>query len=43
MKMSDKRAALVDIGRHLGMFKDRVEMEHSGGVTVILNGDEANL
>jgi phage terminase small subunit len=27
-KLADKRAALVDIGRHLGLFKDRVE--HSG-------------
>lgn len=28
VKLHDKRAALVDIGRHLGMFKDKVE--HSG-------------
>lgn len=27
-KLADKRQALVDVGRHLGMFKDRVE--HSG-------------
>jgi phage terminase small subunit len=27
-KLADKRAALVDLGRHLGMFKDRIE--HSG-------------
>lgn len=27
-KLTDKRAALVDIGRHLGMFKER--FEHSG-------------
>lgn len=26
VKLYDKRAALVDIGRHLGMFKDRVEI-----------------
>lgn len=26
IKMYDKRAALVDIGRHLGMFKDKVEV-----------------
>lgn len=25
-KLADKRAALVDIGRHLGMFKDRLEL-----------------
>ena len=28
VKFHDKRAALVDVGRHLGMFKDKVE--HSG-------------
>jgi phage terminase small subunit len=28
VKLHDKRAALVDIGRHLGMFKDKIE--HSG-------------
>lgn len=28
IKMHDKKGALVDIGRHLGMFKDRVE--HTG-------------
>ena len=28
IKMHDKRAALVDIGRHLGMFKDK--LEHTG-------------
>lgn len=27
-KMSDKRSALVDIGKHLGMFKEKVE--HTG-------------
>jgi phage terminase small subunit len=27
-KLCDKRAALVDLGRHLGLFKDRIE--HSG-------------
>lgn len=32
IKMHDKRAALVDIGRHLGMFKDRIE--HSGAMTL---------
>lgn len=25
-KLADKRAALVDIGRHLGMFKDRLDL-----------------
>lgn len=32
IKMHDKRAALQDIGRHLGMFKDKVE--HSGTLTL---------
>lgn len=26
-KLADKRAALVDIGRHLGMFKDKLEID----------------
>lgn len=32
MKMHDKRAALVDIGKHLGMFTEKVE--HSGEMAV---------
>lgn len=32
VKLHDKRAALVDIGRHLGMFKDKIEL--SGGLKV---------
>jgi phage terminase small subunit len=31
-KLYDKRAALVDLGRHLGMFTDNVK--HSGGLTI---------
>ncbi len=31
VKMHDKRAALVDIGRHLGMFKDKVELTGKDG------------
>jgi phage terminase small subunit len=31
-KLCDKRAALVDLGRHLGMFTDNVR--HSGGLTL---------
>ncbi len=30
-KLADKRAALVDLGRHLGMFKDRVEITGKDG------------
>ncbi len=33
LKLHDKRAALVDIGKHLGMFKEQVE--HSGEMTVV--------
>ena len=31
IKLADKRAALVDLGRHLGMFKERVELTGKGG------------
>jgi phage terminase small subunit len=31
VKLYDKRAALVDIGRHLGMFKDKVELSGKDG------------
>ncbi len=34
LKLHDKRAALVDIGRHLGMFTDR--LEHSGGQDITI-------
>ncbi|MBZ9939153.1 terminase small subunit [Mesorhizobium sp. BR1-1-16] len=30
-KLHDKRAALVDLGKHLGMFKDRVEVSGPNG------------
>ncbi len=30
VKLHDKRAALVDLGKHLGMFKERAEIKHSG-------------
>lgn len=33
IKLHDKRAALVDIGRHLNMFTDKVE--HTGNVTIL--------
>ena len=41
LKLWDKGKTLVDIGRHLGMFKDKLDVEHSGAATVVLNGDEA--
>jgi phage terminase small subunit len=37
-KLADKRAALVDLGRHLGIFKDKVE--HSGEVAIREQSDE---
>lgn len=34
IKLHDKRAALVDIGRHLGMFKDKLDLQHGGELVV---------
>lgn len=30
-KLADKRAALVDLGRYLGIFSDKVELTGRGG------------
>jgi phage terminase small subunit len=38
IKLHDKRAALVDIGRHLGMFKDKLEL--SGSIDLTKMTDE---
>lgn len=35
VKMYDKKAALVDIGRHLGMFKDKLEVEGVEKVVIV--------
>lgn len=42
IKLHDKKGALVDIGRHLGMFKDKVEHTGPGGgpVAVVTMGKE---
>jgi len=32
IKLHDKKGALVDIGRHLGMFHDNLKLEHSGHI-----------
>jgi phage terminase small subunit len=40
-KLADKRGALVDIGRFLGMFKDKVE--HSGLIGITISSDDAAL
>ena len=36
-KLHDKKAALVDLGKHLGMFKERVEHTVTGGLAEALN------
>jgi phage terminase small subunit len=41
IKLWDKNSALEKIAKHLGMFVDRVE--HSGGMTVNINGRDADL
>ncbi len=38
-KLSDKRAALVDMGRHLGMFKDKVELTGADGGPIKTEND----
>lgn len=43
IKVWDKGRALMDIGRHLSMFKDKLDVEHSDAVNVVLRGDEALL
>lgn len=37
----DKVRALELIGKHLGMFTDKVEMDHSGAITIELGGELA--
>ncbi|MGO3890095.1 MAG: terminase small subunit [Paenalcaligenes sp.] len=37
-KLHDKKGALVDIGRHLGMFKDRIEHTGKDGAPLIPTG-----
>lgn len=36
IKGSDKRQALIDLGKHLGLFKDKEEDD--GTVTVVVKG-----
>lgn len=35
-KLSDKRAALVDLGKHLGMFTEKVQLSAGAGLSAIL-------
>ncbi|HEY8358673.1 MAG TPA: terminase small subunit [Ramlibacter sp.] len=41
IKLHDKRAALVDLGKHLGMFVDKVE--HSGSMNLVISPEDAEL
>lgn len=41
IKLHDKRAALVDIGKHLGMFKD--DNKNAAPVTIIIQGADASI
>lgn len=43
IKLADKIGALTQIGRHLGMFTDKVDANVSGGVTVNISGPDADL
>lgn len=42
VKLADKRAALVDIGKHLGMFTDKVEMTGAEGKDLIPEASSAH-
>lgn len=41
LKLGDKLSALDKLGKHLGMFTDKVE--HSGAVNIVIDGDDAKL
>lgn len=41
IKFHDKTAALLNMGKQLGMFKEK--MEHSGSISVTIDGDDAKL
>lgn len=41
LKLADKNAALVNLGRHLGMFTDKVESK--GEITITVLPEDANL
>ena len=41
IRLWDKRAALVDLGKHLGMFKDRIELSGVIGMPDIVIGKAA--
>lgn len=35
LRMHDKQAALVNLGKHLGMFREKVELEVRDGATIV--------
>jgi phage terminase small subunit len=45
VKLADKRAALVDIGRHLGMFVEKAEItgKDGGPLQIVLGADDEKL
>lgn len=43
VKLGDKLGALTQMGRHLGMFTDKADVTLGGGVTVNINGQDADL
>jgi phage terminase small subunit len=42
-KLKDTIRANELLGKNLGMFKDKVEVEHAGGITVVLTGSDVDL
>ncbi len=43
IKMNDKKGALDSIARHLGMFQDKVDVNHTGNVTLQISNADAEL
>ena len=43
LKLKDSLRALELIGKNLGMWTEKVDVNHGGAITVVLNGDDANL
>jgi phage terminase small subunit len=42
LKPHDKKGALVDLGRHLGMFVDKSEIEHTGIIPLSITEEETH-
>ena len=39
-KLLDKKGSLVDLGKHLGLFSDNVNVKHSGTVTQVVSAED---